>query len=88
MARVVYAVIKTETDYRRFPEETIPGGRIPSLRAVEAIPTAEIMLGSSACSGLCLKDREGTPPVAAPCGDPKIAAPYGDLKVASTSACH
>lgn len=40
MARVVYAVIKTGTDYRRFPEAMMPGGRIPSLRAVEAISTS------------------------------------------------
>ncbi len=40
MARVVYAVIKTGTDYRRFPEATMPGGRIPSLRAVEATSTS------------------------------------------------
>jgi len=40
MARVVYAIIKTGTDYRRFPEATMPGGRIPSARAVEAIPTS------------------------------------------------
>jgi transposase len=36
MARVVYAVARTGTDYRRFPEATRPGGRIPSPRAVEA----------------------------------------------------
>jgi transposase len=36
MARVVYAIIKTGTDYRRFPEAARPGGRIPSLHAVEA----------------------------------------------------
>ena len=40
MARVVYAVITTGTDYRRFPEATRPGGRIPSLRAVEASATS------------------------------------------------
>jgi transposase len=40
MARVVYAVIKTRTDYRRFPEATMPGGRIPSPRAVEANSTS------------------------------------------------
>jgi transposase len=40
MARVVYAILKAGTDYRRFPEVTIPGGRIPSLRAVEAITTS------------------------------------------------
>ena len=36
MARVVYAVIISGIDYRRFPEATRPGGRIPSPRAVEA----------------------------------------------------
>lgn len=36
MARVVYAVIISGIDYRRFPEATRPGGRIPSRRAVEA----------------------------------------------------
>jgi hypothetical protein len=40
MARVVYAILKAGTDYRRFPEVTMPGGRIPSLRAVEAITTS------------------------------------------------
>jgi transposase len=40
MARVVYAVITTGTDYRRFPEATRPGGRIPSLGAVEAHATS------------------------------------------------
>ena len=30
MARVVYGVIKSETDYRRFSEAVVPGGRIPS----------------------------------------------------------
>jgi transposase len=40
MARVVYAVITTGTDYRRFPEATRPGGRIPSPGAVEAHATS------------------------------------------------
>ena len=40
MARVVYAVITTGSDYRRFPEATRPGGRIPSPRAVEAHATS------------------------------------------------
>ena len=40
MARVVYAVITTGTDYRRFPEATRPGGRISSPRAVEAQATS------------------------------------------------
>lgn len=39
MARVVYAVITSGIDYRRFPEATRPGGRIPSSRSVEASPT-------------------------------------------------
>jgi hypothetical protein len=39
MARVVYAVVKTGIDYRRFPEAARPGGRIPSPRSVEASPT-------------------------------------------------
>ena len=34
MARVAYAVVTTGIDYRRFPEATRPGGRIPSPRAV------------------------------------------------------
>jgi len=36
MARVAYALIKAGIDYRRFHEAAIPGGRIPSRRAVEA----------------------------------------------------
>jgi transposase len=40
MARVAYAVVTTGTDYRRFPEATRPGGRIPSLGAVEASVTS------------------------------------------------
>ena len=39
MARVVYTVITSGIDYRRFPEATRPGGRIPSPRSVEASPT-------------------------------------------------
>lgn len=39
MARVVYAVITSGHDYRRFPEAARPGGRIPSPRAVEASTT-------------------------------------------------
>jgi transposase len=39
MARVVYAVVTSGNDYRRFPEAARPGGRIPSPRAVEASPT-------------------------------------------------
>lgn len=40
MARVAYAVVTTGTDYRRFPEATRPGGRIPSPGAVEALATS------------------------------------------------
>lgn len=40
MARVVYAVVTTGTEYRRFPEATRPGGRIPSPGAVEAHATS------------------------------------------------
>ena len=40
MARVVYAVVTTGIDYRRFPEATRPGGRIPSPAAVEASSTS------------------------------------------------
>jgi transposase len=39
MARVVYAVVTSGNDYRRFPEAARPGGRIPSPGAVEASPT-------------------------------------------------
>jgi transposase len=39
MARVIYAVLTTGTDYRRFAEAARPGGRTPSLRAVEASST-------------------------------------------------
>ena len=40
MARVVYALITTGAEYRRFPEATRPGGRIPSPGAVEAHATS------------------------------------------------
>ena len=40
VARVVYAIIKTGTDYHRFPEAMKPGGRIPSPSAVETILTS------------------------------------------------
>ncbi len=40
MARVAYAVVITGSDYRRFPEATRPGGRIPSPGAVEAHATS------------------------------------------------
>jgi transposase len=40
MARVAYAVVTTGHDYRRFPEATRPGGRIPSPGAVEALATS------------------------------------------------
>lgn len=36
VARVAYTMVTTGIDYRRFPEATRPGGRIPSPRAVEA----------------------------------------------------
>jgi len=36
MARVVYAVVTSGNDYRRFPEAARPGDRIPSPGAVEA----------------------------------------------------
>jgi transposase len=39
MARVVYAVITSGIDYRRFPEATRPGGRISSWQSVEASQT-------------------------------------------------
>ena len=39
MARVVYALVTSGTDYRRFPEAARPGGRISSRRAVEASST-------------------------------------------------
>ena len=40
MARVADSVIKTGTDYRCFYESAIPSGKIPSLRAVEALLTS------------------------------------------------
>lgn len=40
MARVVYTLVTTGTDFRRFPEAAKPGGRIPSPRAVEALATS------------------------------------------------
>ena len=40
MARVAYAVVTIGTDYRRFPEATRPGGRIPSPATVEAHVTS------------------------------------------------
>ena len=40
MARVVYAVVTSGIDYRRFPEATRPGGRIHSPGAVEAHATS------------------------------------------------
>jgi transposase len=40
MARVVYAVIKTGSDYQRFFDQRIPSGSIPLTRAVEAISTS------------------------------------------------
>jgi transposase len=40
VARVVYAVIKNESDYVRFFEQRLPSGSIPLARAVEAISTS------------------------------------------------
>jgi len=40
IARVAYALIKSETDYRCFYESAIPSGKIPSPRPVEAILTS------------------------------------------------
>ena len=40
MARVAYGLIKAGTDYRRFYEATVPSGRTPSPRAVEAHATS------------------------------------------------
>jgi len=40
MARVAYAVIKTNSDYQRFFDQRIPSGSIPLARAVEAISTS------------------------------------------------
>jgi len=40
VARVAFGLLKTGTDYRRFPEVAIPSGRIPSHRAVEALSTS------------------------------------------------
>ena len=40
MARVIYAVIKTSTDYERFFEQRLPSGSIPLKRAVEANATS------------------------------------------------
>jgi transposase len=40
MARVAYALIKTNADYRCYYDCSIPGGKIPSERAVEATVTS------------------------------------------------
>jgi transposase len=40
VARVVYAVIKNESDYVRFFEQRLPSGSIPLTRAVEATSTS------------------------------------------------
>lgn len=40
IARVAYSLIKSGQDYRSFHEEALPGRRIPSLRAVEALMTS------------------------------------------------
>ena len=39
-ARVVYAVIKTGSDYQGFFEQRLPSGSIPLTRAVEAAKTS------------------------------------------------
>jgi hypothetical protein len=39
-ARVVYAVIKTGSDYQCFFEQRLPSGSIPLTRAVEAATTS------------------------------------------------
>ena len=40
MARVAYGLIKNDTDYYPYHEESIPGGKIPSVRPVEATMTS------------------------------------------------
>jgi transposase len=40
MARVVYSIIKNESDYRCYYESDLPSGTIPSPRAVEAVLTS------------------------------------------------
>lgn len=40
MARVIYAIVKTGTDYERFFEQRLPSGSIPLTRAVEANATS------------------------------------------------
>lgn len=40
MARVVYSIIKNESDYRCYYELDLPSGKIPSPRAVEAVLTS------------------------------------------------
>jgi hypothetical protein len=40
VARVAYSIIKFDTDYRCFYDAAIPGGKIPSPRAVEATMTS------------------------------------------------
>jgi transposase len=37
LARVAYGLIKSGSDYHCFHESAIPGGKIPSARAVEAV---------------------------------------------------
>lgn len=46
MARVAYAVIKTERPYRSYYEHDLPGGSIPLKRAVEA-PPADLAAATS-----------------------------------------
>ena len=53
--RVVYAVIKNESDYVRFFEQRLPSGSIPLARAVEATSTSWIMLGPSTGPSCCFR---------------------------------
>ena len=40
MARIAYAVVKTQTPYRTYFEAAVPSGSIPLRRAVEAVRTS------------------------------------------------
>jgi len=40
MARVAYAVVKTQSPYRTYYEAAVPSGSIPLSRAVEAVRTS------------------------------------------------
>jgi len=59
IAHVTHALIRSGADYRCFHEAAVPSGRTRSARAVEAIPTSQIMRGSSTWKGLRFKYREG-----------------------------